>query len=445
MFQVTIPQELRVLIYRHSQVWKCSDIYIGCSGNFTIERTLVSEGFSLHGNDVQIYSCMLGTYFSGGTPEITLNPEYEEKLGWLGEYMKKPEDKIATLLICSNMLSGLDKENPYYNRMYDAHKQQFPALHEKTRDKIAGTELKLASFYRGDVFDYMDTVPQEQGFVSFPPFYAGGYETMFKNLEKAFLWNPPEYTEFDDDRMAALVDKIISKKYWLFGTRFVQEELSEFLCGKIKTTNRAMPFFVYSNSTKKILIEPRQKSKPCEIPRLGEHEEIGSRLGLTVINPDEFNSLRSAYLNANISPAMPSMGVGVLVDGKLIGAFAFSTAPTFTSWEHHIQTPTVYLMTDFAIRPTKYKRLSKLVLYALLSKEAKLLAERCAGRRQNSVVSTAFTNNPISMKYRGLFRLLTKKDAESSSFKYKLNYGAILGQWTLDEAFTEWKRKYAKK
>ena len=41
--------------------WRCPDIYIGCSGNFTIERVLApAKRWRLHGNDVTIYSCVLG-------------------------------------------------------------------------------------------------------------------------------------------------------------------------------------------------------------------------------------------------------------------------------------------------------------------------------------------------------------------------------------------------
>ena len=115
----------------------------------------------------------------------------------------------------------------------------------------------------------------------------------------------------------------------------------------------------------------------------------------------------------------------------------------------------MYLLSDFPIAPTKYKRLAKLVLYAALSRESKMLAERLTNHRICSLVTTAFSKNPVSMKYRGLFRLLNKKelpgveDGETDMSKiyynqgYQLNYGAAMGEWTLADGLAMWKKKHS--
>jgi hypothetical protein len=115
----------------------------------------------------------------------------------------------------------------------------------------------------------------------------------------------------------------------------------------------------------------------------------------------------------------------------------------------------MYLLSDFPIAPTKYKRLAKLVLYAALSKESKMLAERLTNKRMKSLVTTAFSKNPVSMKYRGLFKLLNKKhlegcdEGETDMSKlyynqgYQLNYGTAMGEWTLAEGLALWKQKHS--
>ena len=41
-----------------------SDIYVGCSGNFTLEKFIGPlERFRLHSNDVTMYSLCLGAHF----------------------------------------------------------------------------------------------------------------------------------------------------------------------------------------------------------------------------------------------------------------------------------------------------------------------------------------------------------------------------------------------
>ena len=151
----------------------------------------------------------------------------------------------------------------------------------------------------------------------------------------------------------------------------------------------------------------------------------------------------------------------MVVDGYLIGVYAFSAGPTVAQWDKHIETPTVYLLSDFPVEPTDYKHLAKLVLYAALSKESKRIAERITKRRAASLVTTAFSKNPESMKYRGLFKVLNRKHNDSLQKAdwakdidpanayymqpYEINYGAPLGQWTLKEGLALWKKKHSQK
>ena len=107
----------------------------------------------------------------------------------------------------------------------------------------------------------------------------------------------------------------------------------------------------------------------------------------------------------------------------------------------------MYLMSDFPVAPSKYKRLSKLIVYCVLSRESKMLAESLINKRVRSLVTTAFTNNPASMKYRGLLKQLTRQDVDQEESKgrylYKVNYGAPMGRWTLKEGLAQWKKKHS--
>jgi hypothetical protein len=146
-----------------------------------------------------------------------------------------------------------------------------------------------------------------------------------------------------------------------------------------------------------------------------------------------------------------------VVDGKLVGVYAFSVDPKLVSWDSHQEGPSIYMLSDFPVAPTDYKRLSKLVLYAALSQESQAIAEQVAGKRIRSVVTTAFSKGEVSMKYRGLFRELTKKAIDIYDKKWAaeinpnspyynrktdLNYGSPLGRWTLAEGLAIWKKKY---
>ena len=95
-----------------------------------------------------------------------------------------------------------------------------------------------------------------------------------------------------------------------------------------------------------------------------------------------------------------------------------------------------------------------------MTKESKLIAENITRKRIKSLVTTAFSKNPVSMKYRGLFEVLNRKEhnalnedwAEdidpSNAYyrqKYQINYGAKMGEWTLAEGLQIWKRKHSQR
>ena len=232
--------------------------------------------------------------------------------------------------------------------------------------------------------------------------------------------------------------------------------LKKYLVGMCQTTNRGVPLYVYARSDKSMLVLPRQQTKPLLIPRLGENEDIGNSMKIFKLKKEEFQALRSQYMNIYINPGQAEIMIGVAVDDKIIGVYALVIPQSAANLNKYIDTPDIYMLSDFPISPTKYKRLSKLVLYAALSKESKEIAEQIYNKRVYALTTTAFSKKPVSMKYRGLFRLLAKKqlkgtdDNETDMSKiyygngYMLNYGAELGQWTLAEGLDIWKSKYGK-
>jgi len=184
MFLGSIPEEMRSMVAEITKPWPVKEIAVGCSGNFTIERVLSEQGFSgvVRSNDVTLYSCSLGQWLTGLGPALAVRPEYMDDYGWLEKYMATPDDTMATVLLATRLLEGLGKDNPYYRRMREGYTSQWAGLHAKTVAKIRKVACRVGSFYGGDVVDFIETVPESAGFVSFPPFYKGGYEKMFENL-----------------------------------------------------------------------------------------------------------------------------------------------------------------------------------------------------------------------------------------------------------------------
>ena len=457
MFRGSIPGSVQQILGDIVKSWDVSDIYIGCSGNFTIERIL--HGMTparLHGNDVTIYSCLLGAYFSGQPLNAKYRKDYDGPMTFVRDYIKDDASTVAVAMLLSKMAAYLaTKPNPYYEKMITAYTKQWKELFDATDTKLRGIQPFLKSFYAGDVIKWVDDVPHEQGFICYPPFYARDYEKMFAVIESIIEWEPPKYDMIDKDKIFDMFHKLTQRDFFMFGTNDELPEFKNYLCGIAQTTNRGVPLFIYSKANKSRVILPNQNVENLMVERLGEDEDIGDDIKIIVLRSENFHALRSQYMNPYIKPGQESAAYGVTVDNKLTGVFAFSASPTLANWGKHIETPTMYLLSDFPVAPAKYKRLAKLVLYAALSKESKLLAERCANKRMRSLVTTAFSKNPVSMKYRGLFRLLNKKElpgidegeTDMSKIYYnqgwQLNYGAPLGQWTLREGLAQWKKKHS--
>ncbi|WP_372407462.1 hypothetical protein [Streptomyces luteireticuli] len=438
MFHGSIPTDLRAIIHEHAGTWpgQATDVYVGCSGNFTIERVLAHSGLTLHSCDVQLYSSAIGWYLAGGTLPISLRDESAEELAWLEPYMDGRAGTLAVIMLGSRWLQWVGREqHPYYGRMLRAYRDQFERLHAQTVAKIETLPLRLGSYQAMDVNEWLATqVPEDAPVITFPPFFAGDYEQQFAALDQHFAWPEPTYPTLDDTAKATLIDRVTSRRHFILGLHFDVEELTPYLRGQVQTANRGVPINVYSSVPRSRIVRPAQRLEPVTSPRLAPGRRLGERLRIAPLTMGQFATVRSQYMSHRIRPGTPTMALAVLVDDALVGAFAFSSP----KYDPH----SVYLLSDFPVAPTSYPRLAKLVLYAALSTEAQFLAQRTMNGRLTHMTTTAFTERPVSMKYRGLLSLRSRKDSTDPAYRYQLDYGSELGRWSLADGFAEWRRRH---
>jgi hypothetical protein len=441
VFQGTIPPGCRSMIQQHSHGWPAGPVYIGCSGNLTIERVLNGR-FELHSNDVNPYSCALGWYFAGEPLLYQLkdDDETQRELGWIAEYLDGGTQTLAVLMLGSRFLSWVGKTQPYYVKMLQAWRDQFPRALADTVATLEANTLKLASFFAGDVREHLASAPRDRPFVSFPPFWANGYEVMFKGISERFTWPEPDYQVLSDADLNDLLDLIVDRPHWMLGLSTEHEEppqLDGYRRGLVQTSVRNMPIMMYSSGTGSRVIRPHQTNQPPLIEKISPDDELGDTITVRVLPANQFNALRSQFLNHGIAPGAMQVMAGVFVDGKLIGAFGGQPA--------NYDRTAVYLMSDFPIGWSRYLRLSKLIVMAAMSREAQRLYQRAFNRRITRFSSTAFTNRESSAKYgRGIPEVIreSKNPAKDGVHKWAINYGGPVGRWTLAEALAEWKKRH---
>jgi len=432
VFVGSINKDLRAIVSEVTRSWDVEDIYIGCSGNFTIERILKNRGFNLYGNDVSLYSCTIGSYLAGEDMRVEIK---HDDWKWLEPYMKAGIPRIATLLLCTTMLDGLHRDEPFFVRRRKAYRDQWERLHDETCAKVAKAldGLKLKKFFAGDVVEWASQAPNNAGFISFPPTYKGGYERLYRAFEMVFDWDEPKYEIFDRDRLAYMVERVKEKKHWMMARDEPIPGLEGYEVGRVQTSLRSKPVIVYASKAKPKITMPHQRTEIVKLPRMGEHDEIteNSTIAVKKISQGQMNTLRSLYLNHGIAPASASINLAVIIDGKLIGAIGLSKS------NHSMGD--AYIMSDFVIRPLQYKRASKLVLAVAVSKEIKRLMEQTFNVKVDEIATTAFTDKPASMKYRGLFEVHSRKENPP-----RVNYIGKAGRWSMKEGLLWWVRNHSK-
>ena len=440
MFQGSIPADTQRIVYDAIKRWQPPSLYVGCSGNLTVERVSANLGIPMHGNDVNIYTCAIGSYFAGKLMRLDLSEKGASDFPFMRDYMGSDSDKLATLMLASAICALPGQGGLYFERMVAAYASQWDRMHRQTKQKVEklSSTLHLETFTPADVVDWVHTVPQEAAFVSFPPFQPAGYVVMFERLAETFDWDEPSFVLMDQKRKYEFVESAMDREHWMFCLDYDEPEYEKWLTGVTWTTSRAVKIRIYSSDAPTRLVVPFQKVKPPKIPHLQKGQRIGDRIALVELELSAFNALRSRYLNHGIAPGAASYAYGVTVDGILVGVIAFGTSSTPVSMDNHVQGPHVYLMSDFPVGGTSYPRLSRLIVAVALSHEVKHLIERAGNKRYRSLTTTAFSKNPSSMKYRGLLRRLTARQEDD---QWKVNYGQELGKWSLEEAFATWQEK----
>lgn len=435
MFQGTIPGPMRAIVRETAVSWPQGPVYVPCCGNFTIERSLAGLGFALHSSDVSIYTTAIGRWLTGQPVGIRLAEDSADELGWLADSLDDAVGTVATLMLGTRFLASVGREGLWHQRVVRSYRDQWQAKHTETVERLSASDVALASYEVEDVRSWLRKVPRDAPVCSFPPFYGGGYEKLYEPLNQHFTWDAPEYEPLSDADVVEVLGAITDRPYWLTASNHDVPDLHGYLRGVIKTTPRAAPFYVYASEAPTRIVAPRQPIEPVTAPRLQRGRELTGPLSLALLKPGQFNALRARYLNPRIAPGAANVAVAVKDGaGQVLGVFALAPS-SFTPDE-------AYLLSDFAVAPTDYPRLSKLIVLAATSAEAQLLCQRAFSRRMRALSTTAFSNNPVSMKYRGLLWLTKRGPSNEDGWKFQLQYQGGMGGHTLAEALEMWAKRW---
>ena len=425
-----IHRDLKGVLAQLLEPHKDLPLYVAGSGLFTIERIATKIGYKeIHSSDFCLPGCLLGQKLLGETEVVKV---IDKNLDWMNEYLKGIDESIASSLILADMAPFMAQKCIHDKVMLREYQKNFGTLHKKLlkhiRDYYSG--VKIASFSPCDPISFVEGAPDDCILVIPPPLQAF-YGPTNSRINEVVSWAAPKRQILNAKTYQNIMGFLEKKREWIVATPF---EIPEVKPLSIVAQGRSGPLIkVYQSSGNNFLVRRKIETEPLDLSRLSG--EMDGDLRIMKISAGQMDLLRSEYLDPKIIPSPSDINLAVMVGSDLIGALGFSMPNSGRSW-NGIDLYDAFMIADFAIRPTIYKRISKLVLVAALSKEVHELLEEMHIRKIYKIGSTVFSAHEESMKYRELFEIASERKSGG------LLYVADAGRWTLQEGFEWWKKKH---
>ena len=427
-----------------------------CSGNFTLETMLRLNGFTgrIEGCDVSLYSCALGCALASKPFTLAFSDAADPQLSVFKKYLETADGCAAVVAVMLDLSEHQRRRNDYQKRMWRATISQADILVTKTIERIKKKrdEVKLDDYHCRDGVEVLKSLNGQSDVlaISSPPTYQGDYEKIYKWFEEIFVWEKPTYTNIgaSDEFAKIIVDNC---GQWIL---FAEDRnpKTEAVCGEpLAQANRGAfkNVFLYSNVKESPKLIRRVVSTD-EFPfqRLTDHDDITEKSVLTFseVTMNQANYFRQLYSSVHPKQAAGSFCYVFAIDGKAFGVCMLSLPETHINWDgKDIANEYLYMMSDLPVASDRHARLSKLVVECVKSKELKDALEHRLMMPCNYVLTSAFSEKPVSMKYRGSFDLYNRKEPNERGL-YTINYIARMGTMGFDEIFAKWfKRNYEDK
>jgi len=415
------------------------------AGNFTVPSVLRTGGYGgeIRACDVTLYSCALGAFLGGWELQAWERPDCPEALRGLLR-TDTPLDLAASVAMLLDLRQVWKAHNPYQRFVLAHYRWVWENLLEQTRQKLTAFREHVGqiAFEARDGFDLLEEAPRSATVFAFPPTYKRGYESLEKLLTASVEWDRPSYREMTDKSLE-LYEKIAGYENYFVVLEKDLPEVRSILGdpvavlprGRGKTTT-----ILARTAPNRIVVRHTIQSSnigpvwPSDRPVSGtETLSLGVLTSRQTIRFNElFLSSRIDYFEGGVA-----LSLAFLLDGQAIGKADF--CPSSQQWKLPGPGAMIYLMSDLAV-PSVEPRLAKLVLLSLLSREVRELIDRKLLKEHCFVGTTAFSKSPVSMKYRGVFKLHSRKERKEGGFA--LNYLSPFGGHGLGDVLPLWRKKY---
>lgn len=434
MFIGTVPAQARGAIYELMKGSERSEpVSVCCSGNFTIDKICDQMGFKVQSNDVSLYSRTIADIISDRVPDMKcVNPIYQEVFSKWEQHRFKPLVEIMFVM----KIAGFEKQkNDFQKTSFENYIHLADLFYRNTLDKLErnkSLEFKIDSFFYGDFRDHFKSATGTS--LIFAPTYKGGYEKIFKAVDDAFEYEHASYQIFDSAKAGDIYKEMLETKKSIIYSDRVFEEIVPFMAGIIKT-NEKHDIYLYTNGEnlqKKFYYSKSYKLKKPKIKTLDREYILREtdKIEIKACDVKTVNYYKDLFMGEKVGHSgygRGNFGFVFLCNGR---AFGFAS---FTKFLGTRGKDIIFCQSDFVIKSAT-KRISKLLIMLLLSQETKRLLMRQHNYAYSGIQTAVYTDNPVSMKYRGVYDLVERK-------KGKLTYVGTIKNEPAQAIFEKWMKR----
>ncbi len=395
MFLGVLPTKMATQIASAVDFNSWGKVFVGCSGTFRGEQIVNScaPDVPVYSNDISLLSCSIGYALVGKKLDVRFKGEAE----FLNKYTDTPLGVSVAVEIA--LLFG-----------------SFKTTNE--------------CFYAGDFLDQIERAKNEGGgFMCFAPTYKGGYERQYKYLDSVAEWNQPSYTVWDPKNIASVIHKCIQYDipYLVVSDHLIEDTTEK---PTLLLMDNGRPVYAYTKGRSSLRVK-HTKFRPFKYkvvnPQLLTKDSV---VEVIPVKNDLTAFLKTIYLAKGINFVSGMANYLIRIDGMIAGAFTYSQSKYGNSLKD------VYLLSDFSL--SRERKISKLIALLATSRTVINDLNKKWFTNLDTVFTTAFTNKPVSMKYRGIFEIYNRKEGQ-------LNYKSSVREQTPQELYVFWWDRYGKK
>ena len=441
-FVGSVPHEARAVIaaalapYRDLKGDERPEVFVGCSGNYAIDKLCAQRGFRIHSNDVSLYSALIGFIATGRElfKPVVKDETLKPVLAKYGDTARESLAKVMFAMACGDYVG---RKNDYERMMLDRYLQKAPDFMDSTLEKFDKTDMlafHAEDFFYGDFRDAIERARERDLIFAFPPTYRGGYEKLYRFVDSAFEYPRPEYRLFDPDKAAECFADFLTRKQCMIYTDKRHAGLERWLAGAIRLGGGKHEIFLYSSfragGRSSVFLDDLGGGEEAPRTALLPHGYAPRREdkpSIAIVPSNDVLHYKRLFMSSRVDY---SKGEDLCVEFGLNGrAFGWASFSTMLGTR---QPGCLFEVSDF-VMDSGIRHLSKLLVKLLLSADTRRVITRRFFQSYSGIQTSVYTPKPVSMKYRGVFQLIERDEKAK-----KLTYCGYFGDRSLEEIYREW-------